>query len=302
MTMMKSLPTEHIIFEDFAIRAQRNKCANDFEAYNFLARLCNDRICERLEDIKRSFENVLILGGRDSAYLRDKLLNIGAQFIVISDIAENFLTSGDNSECIQAREDMLPFATDSFDLVISSTGLHSVNDLPGALLQINRVLKADGVFLGVFPGGETLFELRSSMAQAEMQISGGMSPRIFPMADKQDAGALLQRAGFHLPVVDSETLTVTYENAFRLLKDLKGMGESNVLSARHKAIPPKTLFPLMNEIYANEFQETDGRIPATFEFIFMIGWAPHESQQKPLARGSAKKRLSDALETEEHII
>lgn len=300
MRMRQSIPKEHMIFDDLTIRARRNHCASQFEHYNFLARWCNDRLCERLEDIKRTFETVLILGGRDSDYLREKLEAVGARFVVISDIAENFLPRDKKTERVQAREDILPFASNSFDLVISSTGLHSVNDLPGALLQINRVLKPDGAFLGAFAGGETLIELRHAMTQAEMNIYGGMSPRIFPMADKQDAGALLQRAGFSLPVVDSEHMTVTYKTAYHLLKDLKGMGESNALSARRKITPSKKLFPLMDKIYAAEFKEPDGRLPATFEFIFMIGWAPHESQQKPLARGSAKQRLSDALETKEH--
>lgn len=292
--------SSHEIFDNNAIRQHRNRARANFEDYNFLVRWCNDQLLERLGDISRNFENILILGGRDADYLAEQLKAKGGQFIVVSDMAEQFLGQPHETRYTQAREDYLPFARNSFDLVISSAGLHCINDLPGALIQINRVLKPDGAFLGSFPGGDTLNELRYALSQAELNIAGGVSPRIFPMADKQDAGALLQRAGFSLPVVDSDILTVTYENAIKLLKDLRGMGEANALKNRHKRIPPRRLFSFMDDLYKQNFSEADQRIPATFEFIFMIGWAPHDSQQKPLKPGSAKNRLADALGTEEH--
>jgi hypothetical protein len=148
-------------------------------------------------------------------------------------------------------------------------------------------------------GGETLKELRNSLMNAELKTKGGLSPRVFPFADKQDMGALLQRAGYNLPVVDSDFVTVTYEHIFKLMKDLRGMGENNIIIERSKVNPGRALFFKAAELYHKEFAEEDGRIPATFEVIFLHGWAPHESQQKPLQPGSAQKRLADALNTQE---
>jgi SAM-dependent methyltransferase len=198
-----------------------------------------------------------------------------------------------------ADEEFMPFADDSFDLITSTLNLHSVNDLPGALLQIKKSLKSDGLFLASLFGGETLFELRECLAAAEIELKGGISPRVFPFADKQQLGALLQRAGFNLPVVDSEIITVTYENIFGLLKDLRGMGERNIIRDRHRQNPGKALYMRAAEIYAQKYSEPDGRIRASFEIIFLLGWSPHESQQKPLRPGSATKRLSEALGAQE---
>lgn len=206
---------------------------------------------------------------------------------------------GMTTQSIFADEEFLPFANESFDLVLGTLNLHTVNDLPGALLQIRKSLKPDGLFLASMLGGETLYELRQVMTQAEMNTRGGISPRIAPFADKQQMGALLQRAGFNLPVVDSDIITVTYDNIFKLFHDLRYMGEGNAIAARDKTPPGKKLFMEAARLYQEQFAGADGRITASFEIIFLTGWAPHSSQQKPLRPGSAETSLADALSTRE---
>jgi NADH dehydrogenase [ubiquinone] 1 alpha subcomplex assembly factor 5 len=197
-----------------------------------------------------------------------------------------------------ADEEFLPFADASLDLIICTMNLHCINDLPGAMIQMKRALKPDGLFVAAMPGGETLYELREALMQAELSASGGASPRVFPFADKQQMGGLMQRAGFALPVVDSEIVRVTYDHVFKLLRDLRGMGEGNSILERNRKTPGKSFFAEAAQIYADKFSE-DGRITATFEMIFLIGWAPHSSQQQPLKPGSANLKLADALATQE---
>jgi SAM-dependent methyltransferase len=192
-------------------------------------------------------------------------------------------------------EEMLPFAGGRFDLAVSLLALQGVNDLPGALLQIRRGLKPDGLFIAATLGGGTLAELRSAFAQAETELEGGVSPRVAPFADVRDMGALLQRAGFALPVTDADVLKVRYANPFALFRDLRAMGLTNNLTDRRRQPLRRTTLMRMAESYAEQFADPDGRIPATFEVIWMLGWNPHESQQKPLKPGSATVRLEDAL-------
>jgi len=192
-------------------------------------------------------------------------------------------------------EEALPLAAEQFDLAVSALALHHVNDLPGALVQLRRALKPDGLFLGCLLGGRTLEELRTALAVAETEVTGGISPRVAPFADVRDMGALLQRAGFALPVVDTEPLVVRYGDMFGLMADLRAMGATNALAARLRKPTPRRLFLRAAEIYAERFSDPDGRVRATFELIFVSGWAPHESQQKPLAPGSARTRLADVL-------
>ena len=193
----------------------------------------------------------------------------------------------------------LPFAGGSFDLVMSCLNLHWVNDLPGALLQIRHALKPDGLFLGraVRPGH--LGELRDCLIAAEAELKGGASPRVSPFADARDGAALLQRAGFALPVADVETVTVTYPDALALMRDLRGMGESNALQARSDRYAGRELFARAAALYAQRHADRDGRIPAQFRLLFLTGWAPHESQQQALRPGSARQRLAKALDTVE---
>lgn len=186
-----------------------------------------------------------------------------------------------------------------FDLISSVLDMHVVNDLPGLLLQIRRSLKPDGLFLGAMFGGETLYQLRETLTQTELMLKDGTSPRVFPFADKQQMGALLQRAGFALPVIDSEIVTVTYDNLFKLMQDLRGMGETNVIAERSRANPGKEFFMRAADYYQQKFSDADGRIEAAFEIIYLIGWSPDASQQQPLRPGSAETRLADALNTDE---
>ncbi len=193
----------------------------------------------------------------------------------------------------------LTIEDDGYDLISSVLDMHAVNDLPGLLYQIRTRLKPDGLFLGAMFGGETLHQLRESLMQTEITLKGGVSPRVFPMADKQQMGALLQRAGFALPVIDSEIVTATYDNMFKLMHDLRGMGETNIIAERSRISTGKQFFMQAAEHYAKNYSDTDGRIEATFEIIYLIGWSPDASQQQPLKPGSAEKRLSDALNTDE---
>lgn len=196
---------------------------------------------------------------------------------------------------ILGDEEHLPFTGERFDLAVSLLALQSVNDLPGALVQIRRALKPDGLFIGALLGGATLTELRQAFTQAEAELEGGVSPRVAPFADVRDLGGLLQRAGFALPVTDSEVVRVRYGDPFALMRDLRLMGFSNALSDRRKSPLRRATLLRAAQIYAERFADPDGRLPATFEIVWLSGWAPHESQQKPLRPGSAKMRLADAL-------
>lgn len=247
-------------------------------------------IGERLSYIQRDFPTCLQIGARGK--------NIKGDIRGIKNhIATDIIPA--KAANIICDEELLPFAPSCADLIISALNLHTVNDLPGCLLQIRKALKPDGLFLAGMLGGETLYELRGALSEAELEITGGLSPRIAPFADKPQAAGLLQRAGFSLPVVDSEIVTVTYENIFTLMHDLRFMGEGNAIAERKKTFSRRDIFLRAAEIYAQKFSDPDGRIRATFEIIFLLGWAPHESQQKPLSPGSAKTRLADALQTVE---
>jgi SAM-dependent methyltransferase len=200
---------------------------------------------------------------------------------------------------VVADEEFLPFAEGTFDLVLSLLSLHWVNDLPGALLQAHRALKPDGLFLAAMLGGETLYELRACLLQAEGDIAGGVSPRVSPVAELRDVAGLMQRAGFALPVADADTVTVNYKNPLRLLTDLRAMGESNALIERSRAPLRRDVLMRALELYSDRFGYADGRVPATFQVIYLTGWRPHGSQPQPLRPGSAAARLAEALETEE---
>ncbi|MCC7305390.1 MAG: methyltransferase domain-containing protein [Alphaproteobacteria bacterium] len=258
------------IFDRKQLRRLRGRRRADC---GFLAEWTEKQLSGRLQDIKRSFPLAVHWGAELGVSIHGKVFPFTAD------------------------EEFLPFH--NIDLFLSNLSLHSTNDLPGALIQIKRALKPDGLFLAALFGGETLHELRASLMAAEIELKGGASPRIFPFADKQQMGALMQRAGFALPVVDSEIITVTYDNIFRLMHDLRGMGESNIILQRDKKYPGREFFLKAGEYYLKNFSDPDGRIRASFEIIFLIGWAPHESQQKPLQPGSAKNRLAEALETKE---
>ena len=190
--------------------------------------------------------------------------------------------------------DRLPIAREAHDLVIHTFGLHWADDPVGQLVQSRLALQPDGLFLGIMFGGATLQELRAALAEAESQLTGGLSPRVLPMADIRDLGGLLQRAGLALPVADSAKLTVRYPDLATLIRDLRGMGETNALATRHKAIPPRRLFEETERLYRRHFSD-ESHLTATFELVFLTGWAPDASQPQPLRPGSAQSRLAEAL-------
>lgn len=201
---------------------------------------------------------------------------------------------------VAADPEALPVAEGCADLVVSLLALHGVNDLPGTLLQARRVLRPDGLFVGCLLGGRTLIELREAFARAESEAEGGASPRVAPFADVRALGGLLQRAGFALPVADAETLTVRYPDPLALMRDLRGMGLTNALVERRRQPLRRTTLLRAAAAYAERFSDPDGRVRATFELVWLSGWAPHPSQQQPLRPGSARTRLADALGTVEH--
>ena len=199
-------------------------------------------------------------------------------------------------------EDTLSLDPSAYDLVIHALCLHWANDPVGQIVQCRRALRPDGLFLGVMFGGQTLAELRASLAEAEAKVTGGLSPRVLPMGEIRDLGALLQRAGLALPVADSTVLTVSHRDSFALMHDLRAMGETNALALRNRRPAPRTMFSEAARLHADHFATPDGRVRSSFEMIFLTGWAPDESQQKPLRPGSAKTRLADALKAPEITI
>ncbi len=261
-----------------------------------LVRAAEDLI-DRLATVNRGFMTVLDLAtpGPD---LAQRLAAVAALRVVrLAPLARTL--GPPNILNLVGDEEALPFAPDSFDLIVSALALHAVNDLPGALLQIRHALKPDGLMLACLVGGRSLHELRAAFATAETQILGGLSPRVSPFADVRDMGGLLQRAGFALPVADIDSLTVRYDTMFGLMDDLRAMGATNTLVERSPKPLRRAVLMRAAEIYAERFSDPDGRVRATFELLFISGWAPHESQQKPLAPGSAKMSLADALGTSE---
>lgn len=286
--MVKTYLQNIFIFDNDRIRKNRERSVKKFKDYNFLFRWSTDQLSDRLLDVNRKFDTAIQIGSRG-------LLSTHPKFATsyVIDVTPTPITPT-SLQYVQASEEFLPLKENSLDLIISILSLHTVNDLPGALIQIRRALKPDGLFIGCLFGGETLHELRNVLTQTELELRGGISPRVFPFADKPQMGDLLQRAGFTLPVVDSEIVTVTYDNIFKLLHDLRGMGEGNAITARDKAYLGKDYFLKAAENYAQQFSE-NRKIIASFEIIFLLGWAAHDSQQKPLRPGSAKNRLADAL-------
>ena len=256
-----------------------------------LARAAQDLV-ERLSVVKRDFRRVLDLGSPRpdvAAALAGALPDAAVTRLApVAEPAGHWLQAVGDDE----RQ---PFAAGSFDLAVSCLSLHAVNDLPGALVQLRRALKPDGLFLGCLFGGDTLKELRVALSVAESEVLGGASPRVAPFSDLRDLGGLLQRAGFALPVSDTEPLVVRYGSPFRLFADLRAMGATNALALRHRGPLRRAVLMRAVAVYAERFSDPDGRLRATFDLVWLSGWAPHESQQKPLKPGSAKISLGEAL-------
>ena len=290
------MSTPPLLF-DRALHARRlARAAPGYSAAAFLKVRAAEDAAERLASILRRFALAVDLSARDGAFARALAGGDAAgkvERLIEADLAPAML--GPRRPALVLDEEALPFADASLDLVVSLLSLHWTNDLVGTLIQIRRALRPDGLFLGAFLGGTTLTELRQSLLIAEDEVGGGVGPRVSPFADGYDGAGLLQRAGFALPVSDVDRITVRYDHPLRLMADLRVMGETSVLLDRPRRPLTRALIARTAAIYADRFGLPDGRIPATFEIITLIGWAPHESQQKPLKPGSAKMRLADAI-------
>jgi SAM-dependent methyltransferase len=276
------------IFDRATYRARRAGTAHGHDDPILVADTAS-QAAFRIAAINRQFQRGLDLSSRSGA------------FSVVEPLAQSWVRTAAraDSPTVIADEEWLPFAEESFDLVTSFLALHAVNDLPGALAQIRRVLKPDGLFIGALFGGETLKELRVAFAAAEAETLGGASPRVAPFADVRDLGGLLQRAGFALSVADVERSVVRYRDLSRLFADLRMLGETNALAGRRsELLSRRTLSAVVRE-YQARFADSDGRFTATFDVVFLTGWAPHESQQKPLRPGSARVSLADVLGSRE---
>jgi SAM-dependent methyltransferase len=279
-----------IIFDRLLQRRRRSRAAA--LSANFLLDHVAGELADRLSVVLRRFNVGVDLGTPGDA-VRRSLRRLGAGMIVGADVIAR------GKPFVVAEEEALPFRDSSLDFVVSGLALHFANDLPGVLAQIRRALKPDGLFLAALLGGETLTELRQAFAEAESEIEGGASPRVAPFADLRQIGALLQRAGFALPVTDVERVTVRYSSVFDLMHDLRRMGAANTLVARRRVPLRRTTLMQMADVYARRFADADGRIRTTFDIVWLSGWAPHPNQQQPLRPGSAKARLADALGTRE---
>ena len=291
------MPDARALFDRNMLRTHLLRTAR-LGAETFLLDRVADELGERLATVLRTFEFAADIGTPGRAVSRMLAQHKIAQRVIAVHPLPLLLADFDGLKIV-ADEEAIPFADGSLDLAVSALALHFINDLPGALIQIRRALKPDGLFAGVLLGGDTLTELRQSFAAAEAEIDGGISPRVVPFADLRDLGALLQRAGFALPVTDTDRLTVRYADVFALISDLRRMGATNVMTERRRVPLKRRTLLRMAEIYRERFSDADGRIRATFEIVWLSGWAPHESQQRPLKPGSARMRLSDALGTRE---
>ena len=270
--------TPPVLF-DRALLARRQRRARAQGAVTFLLDRVDEDMADRLAAVKRDFRDVA-----DVWTPGDGLSAVRARCSSVQRI-----------ELDASGEEALPFAAETLDLVASGLALQFVNDLPGVLAQLRRALRPDGLLLAAMIGGDSLTELRQAFAAAEAECEGGISPRVAPFADLRDIGALLQRAGFALPVTDVDRVVVRYASAFALMQDLRHMGAANVLIERRRTLSRRATVLRMAEIYAERFADADGRIRATFDIIWLSGWAPHASQQQPLKPGSAKASLAEAV-------
>ncbi len=293
-----SVTTQPELFDRTLLRHRRKvalknaKTGSDF----LLAAVAQD-LGERLSTITRMFDIAIDLGGHGGHVT--EMLKASAKTQTICRVD---LWSGDPNlapPTLVADDAVLPFKNQSVDLIVSALNLQFINDLPGTLVQIRRALRPDGLFLATLAGAGTLTELRDCLTRAELEITGGAAARVLPFADTRDLGGLMQRAGFALPVTDMDPLTVRYDTMFDLMADLKAMGATSILRDRSRTPVSHQIFLRAAELYAQDYSDPDGRIRASFNLVTLLGWAPHESQQKPMKPGSAKTRLADALKTQE---
>ena len=278
---------DHALIDTNRLRALRSGPAD------FLLDLVAQELAERLSVIDRRFERAIELHGHTGAAARAIAGTGKVDRVERIESDRRFAVPGE--DLIVAPLETVPLAPQSVNLIVSPLALHLTNDTPGVFVQIRRALKPDGLFLAAIPGSGTLQELREVLLAAESEITGGASPRVIPLPDVRDVGALLQRGGFALPVTDKEAYTVRYDSIFPLMRDLRAMGMANPLTGRSRRPLTRGILLRAAELYAERFSDPDGRIRATFSIIYVSGWAPHESQQKPLKPGSATMRLADAL-------
>jgi SAM-dependent methyltransferase len=287
-----------IIFDRPLLRARRMRAAALGRSTFLLDRVAED-VADRLAAVLRRFERVVDLGTPTDAVRRVLAASGKVGTVIAADALAGACPVAEGELAVAADEEAQPFRDASLDLVVSALALQFVNDLPGTLIQMRRALRPDGLLLAALAGGDTLGELRQAFAAAEAEIEDGISPRVAPFADLREMGALLQRAGFALPVTDVDRLTVRYASPIALMHDLRRMGATNPLVDRRRRPLRRAVLERMMGIYGERFSDPDGRIRATFEIVWLSGWAPHESQQKPLAPGSARQRLANALGTTE---
>jgi SAM-dependent methyltransferase len=276
-------------------------------APGFLIQRVAQDLSDRLAAVLRRFEWAADLGTSSEALAIEltqsgKVGNIVRAAASMTCLREGLENAAQLSPAllVVADEEALPFRDASLDLLVSGLALQFLNDLPGTLVQVRRALKPDGLLLAAVVGGDSLIELRQSFAVAEGEIEGGISPRVIPFVDVRSAGTLLQRAGFALPVTDVERIIVRYESPMALMHDLRAMGATNPMIERSRSPLKRATLARMMQVYAERFADPDSRIRATFDIVWLSGWAPHSSQQKPLAPGSARQRLADALGATEH--
>lgn len=285
------------IFDVDLLNRRRGRVAATAAAHDFLLSRVADDLIERLALIRRTFPLAADIGAHHG--LLGRLLAGPENSTGITTLTSLEPTPALLAQCalpkVQASLEALPLAEASHDVIVSGLALHLVNDLPGALIQICGALKPDGLFLGALLGGVTLTELRQAWLAAETEVSGGASPRVAPFADVRDLGLLVQRAGFALPVVDSDIVTVTYADPLALMREIKSMGASNMLTDRRRVPVTRGLLLRATEIYADRFALPNGRIPATFEILTITAWRPDPSQPKALKPGSAQVSLKDVL-------
>jgi len=283
---------------DLVTENRRRAHVRHTDGADFLLQVAAHELAERLSLVERHFEQAVELHGASGTTARACMQTGKIGELRRVETHSSFAQSGE--ALTEAPLEQVPLDEQSVNLVLSPLALHVSNDTPGVLIQIRKALKPDGLFLAAIPGAGTLAELRDVLLATEIELSGGASPRVIPFADIRDIGALMQRAGFALPVIDAQTYTVRYDSIFGLMRDLKAMGMANPLVDRSRRPLGRAFFLRAAEKYAERYADPDGRIRATFVFIYVSGWAPHESQQKPLKPGSAKMRLADALATPKH--
>ena len=291
--MSRAAPDPARIFDRHLVRLRRDRAAATVGAVAPVLEAAAELLLDRLDDTTRRFARALDIGGR--GVVAPRLRARGIPFVVSMDLSAR-MAGRAGGLAVAGDEEWLPFAPESFDLVVASLSLHWVNDLPGALLQIRRALRPDGLFLASLPGLATLGALRAALAEAETALRGGLSPRVSPFPELRDLAGLLQRAGFALPVADLQELPLAYRTPLALLRDLRAAGETNAVLARDGRTPPRGLFPMA---LARLPQAADGTIALPLPLLVMTGWAPHESQSKPARPGSATVRLAEALGTVE---